>query len=76
VDEETPELAIAIVPSRRGRGLGKELLDGLIASAKRDGFRRLSLSVDRDNPAIGLYESFGFKKIEEHGRSWTMLAEL
>jgi ribosomal protein S18 acetylase RimI-like enzyme len=76
VDEETPELAIAIVPSRRGRGLGKELLDGLIASAKRDGFQRLSLSVDRDNPAIGLYESFGFKKIEEHGRSWTMLAEL
>jgi ribosomal protein S18 acetylase RimI-like enzyme len=76
VDEETPELAIAIVPSRRGRGLGKELLEGLIASAKRDGFRRLSLSVDRDNPAIGLYESFGFRKIEEHGRSWTMLAEL
>ena len=76
VDEETPELAIAIVPSRRGRGLGKELLEGLIASAKRDGFQRLSLSVDRDNPAIGLYESFGFQKIEEHGRSWTMLAEL
>jgi ribosomal protein S18 acetylase RimI-like enzyme len=76
VDEQTPELAIAIVPSRRGRGLGKELLQGLIASAKRDGFRRLSLSVDRDNPAIGLYESFGFRKIEEHGRSWTMLAEL
>jgi ribosomal protein S18 acetylase RimI-like enzyme len=76
VDEETPELAIAIVPSRRGRGLGRELLDGLIATAKRDGFRRLSLSVDRDNPAIGLYERFGFRKLEEHGRSHTMLAEL
>jgi ribosomal protein S18 acetylase RimI-like enzyme len=76
VDEETPELAIAIVPSRRGRGLGKELLEGLIASAKRDGFRRLSLSVDRDNPAIGMYESFGFRKLDERGRSWTMVAEL
>jgi ribosomal protein S18 acetylase RimI-like enzyme len=76
VDEETPELAIAIVPSRRGRGLGKELLEGLIASAKRDGFPRLSLSVDRDNPAIGLYESFGFQKVAEQGRSWTMVAEL
>jgi ribosomal protein S18 acetylase RimI-like enzyme len=76
VDEETPELAIAIVPSRRGRGLGRELLDGLIATAKRDGFRRLSLSVDRDNPSIGLYERFGFRKLEEHGRSHTMLAEL
>jgi GNAT superfamily N-acetyltransferase len=76
VDEETPELAIAVVPSRRGRGLGKEMLKGLIQSAKRDGFNRLSLSVDRDNPSIPLYETFGFHKLEEHGRSWTMLAEL
>ena len=76
VDEQTPELAIAVVPSRRGRGLGEELLEALIARARRDGFRRLSLSVDRDNPAIGLYERFGFRKVEEHGRSWTMLAEL
>ena len=76
VDEDTPELAIAIVPSRRGRGLGKELLEGLIASAKRDGFRRLSLSVESDNPAIGLYERFGFRTLEEHGRSRTMVAEL
>jgi len=76
VDEQTPELAIAVVPSRRGRGLGKEMLEALIARAKRDGFARLSLSVDRDNPSIGLYESFGFRKIEEHGRSATMLAEL
>ncbi len=76
VDEETPELAIAIVPSRRGRGLGKELLQGLIASAKRDGFRRLSLSVDRDNPAIGLYESFGFRTVGEYGRSRTMVADI
>lgn len=76
VDEETPELAIAIVPSRRGRGLGKEMLQGLIARAKADGFARLSLSVENDNPSIGLYESFGFHKLDERGRSWTMVAEL
>jgi ribosomal protein S18 acetylase RimI-like enzyme len=52
------------------------MLKGLIQSAKRDGFNRLSLSVDRDNPSIPLYETFGFHKLEEHGRSWTMLAEL
>jgi ribosomal protein S18 acetylase RimI-like enzyme len=52
------------------------MLQGLLDRAGRDGFRALSLSVDRDNPAIGLYESFGFRKIAESGNSWTMLAEL
>ena len=74
--EKEPELAIAIVPSRRGRGLGKELLEGLIASAKRDGFRRLSLSVEHDNPAIGLYEALGFRTVAEQGTHLTMRASL
>jgi ribosomal protein S18 acetylase RimI-like enzyme len=75
VDEETPELAIAIVPSRRGRGLGKEMLQALIARAREDGFRRLSLSVEDDNPSIGLYESFGFRTVDQRGHSSTMVAE-
>ncbi len=76
VDEQTPELAIAVVPSRRGRGLGKEMLEALIERAKSDGFERLSLSVESDNPAIPLYESFGFRTVQEHGRSSTMVAEI
>ena len=34
VDEETPELAIAVVPSRRGRGLGDALLNALSERAR------------------------------------------
>ena len=34
VDEETPELAIAVVPNRRGRGLGEALLDALVERAR------------------------------------------
>ena len=36
VDEETPELTIAVVPSKRGHGTGAELLEALLAQA-RDG---------------------------------------
>ena len=40
VDEETPELTIAVVPGRRGEGIGHELLGGLIERAQVAGTRR------------------------------------
>jgi ribosomal protein S18 acetylase RimI-like enzyme len=76
VDEETPELAIAVVPSRRGRGLGKQLLQALMERARQEGFKSLSLSVESDNPAIHLYESFGFRRVRENGTHVTMRAAL
>ncbi len=76
VDESTPELSIAVVPSRRGRGLGAELLQALLAEARKDGFPAVSLSVERDNPAVGLYERFGFVKVGEVDNAYTMRAEL
>src|SRR3990172_3148980 len=52
VDEETPELAIAVVPSRRGRGLGDALLDALCERARAGGHNTLSLSVPTDDDAL------------------------
>ena len=46
VDEETPELTIAVVPSKRGHGTGAELLEALLAQASDDGFSRISLSAE------------------------------
>jgi GNAT superfamily N-acetyltransferase len=76
VDEQTPELTIAVVPSCRGRGYGDELLGALLAQARRDGFHQISLSVEPDNPALRLYERHGFRKVGEYDGSWTMLARL
>jgi len=76
VDEETPELAIAVVPSRRGRGLGAELLGGLLEQARADGYHALSLSVAKDNPAVGLYERYEFVRVGESDEAWTMRADL
>jgi ribosomal protein S18 acetylase RimI-like enzyme len=76
VDEQTPELTIAVVPSRRGRGHGDELLSALIEHARREGFDAISLSVEPDNPALNLYERHGFAKVGEHGGAWVMRAEL
>jgi ribosomal protein S18 acetylase RimI-like enzyme len=78
VDEETPELAIAVVPSRRGRGIGDALLTALCDRARSDEYGALSLSVERNNDVlISFYEKHGFERVaEDGGDSVTMLREL
>ena len=76
VDEQTPELSLAVVPSRRRGGVGKALLTALLDKARKAGYGSLSLSVDRSNPAIGLYERFGFRQVAEAGDALTMQMDL
>ena len=77
VDERTPELAIAVVPSARGKGVGSALLEALLGRARDDGYPAISLSVDRNNArAIELYERHGFARVGEDADSLTMLAPL
>ena len=73
VDEATPELSIAVVPSRRRRGTGSALLGALLDHAREDGFGAISLSVVRLSPALRLYERHGFVRVAERGDAWTML---
>jgi len=77
VDEQTPELAIAVVPNARGKGAGGALLDALLARARADGYAAISLSVDKLNEgAISLYERHGFERVSEDDDSVTMVAKL
>lgn len=75
VDEQTPELTIAVVPSRRGRGAGKELLDALLARARDEGYAAVSLSAAKEQ--VPYYERFGFETVRESDDDTvTMLARL
>ena len=77
VDDQTPELAIAVVPNARGKGVGAALLEALLDRARAEGHETISLSVDRNNAgAIGLYERYGFERVGEEDDSVTMLAQL
>ena len=77
VDEQTPELAVAVVPNARGLGVGSALLRALIDRAGADGYQALSLSVDRHNEgAIALYEQFGFSRVDETLDSLTLRVAL
>lgn len=76
LDEEIPELSIAATPECRGRGVGTALLEALVDAAKRDGQPALSLSVERDNPALRLYERAGFRQVQTSGNALTMRLDL
>ena len=76
VDEQTPELTIAVVPSCRGRGYGDQLLTALLDRARADGFEKISLSVESDSPAVHLYRRHGFDTVSERGGASIMEAEL
>ena len=76
VDERTPELTVAVVPSRRGRGFGEQLLSALLQRARADDYDAVSLSVERGSPAIRLYERFGFGTVREEDDTVVMRAEL
>ena len=65
VDERTPELTIAIVPSRRRHGVGQELLNALLDRAREEGHGTISLSVEADSPAVSFYERNGFEAVGE-----------
>lgn len=78
VDNNTPELGMAIESSYRGLGVGKDLLSRMMDLAKDLGYSAISLSVDpRNKNALRLYENSGFKKeYEDDGGSWTMKKDL
>ena len=76
VDERTPELAIAVVPSKRGHGIGEELLVALVERARATGYEALSLSVEPGNPARKLYERHGFEVVGQGSEAWTMRASV
>jgi GNAT superfamily N-acetyltransferase len=72
VDEQTPELTIAVVPSRRKHGVGRELIEELLKRAAAEGHGAISLSVERDSPAVAFYERHGFERVAESGQAFTM----
>jgi GNAT superfamily N-acetyltransferase len=76
VNAATPELSIGVVSEFRGRGVGGALLKALIRTAKSQGFKTLSLGVEKDNPALQIYERHGFVRLFDTGGAWTMKVDL
>ncbi len=65
LDDETPELAISILPEWRGKGVGSRMMEHLFGMLREAGYRRTSLSVQKDNPAVRFYKRLGYAIVDE-----------
>jgi len=57
---------IALLPEHRGNGVGTSLLRDLLAEGESGG-KRVTIHVERFNPALRLYERLGFSVAEDKG---------
>lgn len=73
IDTDTPSLAISLLPEYRRRGIGTRLLNALLLLLRENGYRQVSLSVQKENPALRLYQRTGFRIVAEKGTDYLML---
>ena len=76
VDDETPSLAISLYKEYRGRGTGTEMMRKMLGILRNQGYKRVSLSVQKENYAVRMYKKLGFKTIAEKTEEYIMVCDL
>lgn len=69
--EEIRIIDIALLPEYRNAGTGTILLKGILQEAEQAG-KKVSIHVERFNPAMRLYERLGFSTVSENGVYYLM----
>lgn len=73
IDNETPSLAISLYKEYRGAGIGTAMMKELLNLLKRQGYQRVSLSVQKANYAVKMYQKVGFEIVREHEEEYIMI---
>ena len=76
VDDNTPELSIAVLPNFRNKGIGGSLMNKMFVELRIRNIARVSLSVDIRNRAYKKYIELDFKEVERSVSTVTMVKTL
>ena len=76
VDDQTPSLAVSLYPEYRGQGIGTQLLNQMLDMLRRKGYPQVSLSVQKENYALRMYQKAGFETVEERGEEVLMVRRM
>jgi len=73
VDARTPSLAISLYKEYRNQGIGTVLLQQMLDLLRFDGYEQVSLSVQKANYALRMYQKAGFELVGENGEEVILL---
>ena len=65
-DDNIGIIDIALLPEHRGRGIGRVLLEEILAEARASD-RKVTIYVEHFNPARRLYDRLGFRHVDTNG---------
>ena len=76
VDDETPSFAISLYKEYRSRGIGTRMMREMLKLLREQGYKKASLAVQKANYAVSMYETVGFRIIDENEEELIMVCDL
>ena len=76
IDDETPSFAISLYEEYRNMGIGTALMRDMLEFLKNKGYKQTSLSVQKANYAVRMYQKVGFEVIGENEGEYIMVCRL
>lgn len=73
IDNATPSLAISLYKEYRGLGIGTAMMKDILHLLQAQGYKQVSLSVQKANYATKLYQKVGFEIIRENEEEYIMV---
>ena len=76
IDDSIPSLAISVHKEYRRQGIGTELMRAMLDELKHAGYSGVSLSVQKANYVVKMYQHLGFEVFAENDGEYIMLITL
>ena len=76
IDDETPSFAISLYEEYRNLGIGTALMEAMLQFLREKGYKQTSLSVQKVNYAVCMYQKAGFEIIDENEEEYIMVCRL
>ena len=72
IADDVPSIAISLYKEYRNLGIGTDMLRQMLELLKADGYKRVSLSVQKANYAMRMYQKAGFRILSDDGEEALM----